>query len=116
MTQQTYLVYKSQPQLGAQLFNGVVVVVINSDTSSNAIINAALACNAGLVPTEHQSEAENPVPLDVYSATYFDTAVVASSNGGVPGSGNLSANGDAYVMQERAAPQFVAGSSYSPVS
>lgn len=116
MTQQTYLVYVSQPQLGAQLKNGVVAVVINSDSVANAKINAALACNAGLVPTENQSEAENSPALDVYSSTYFDTAVLTSLAGNPPGSGDLSANGDAYVMQERAAPQFVAGSSYSPVS
>lgn len=116
MTQTVFLVYKSQPQVGAQVYNGVLTVVVNSDTGANAILNAALACNAALVPTENQSEAENSPALDVYGPKYFDTAVAVSAAGGFPVSGNLSLNGDAYVMQERAAPQFIAGTAYSPVS
>jgi hypothetical protein len=114
MAQLTYLVYKAQPQLGAQIFNGVVAALVNASSAANAKVNAALAANAGLVPSEAQSEAVQA--LDVYQSTYFDTAVAVSASAGVPASGSGSVNGDAYVFVERSAPVYVDHAAYTPVA
>lgn len=111
MTNSVFLCYASNAQLGKNLVNGVVCVLVNAATSADALLNAALAANVAFKVTENQSEANGGLP-DVFGPKYFDTAAGA---GAVAGSGNMSADGDAYVMPERANPIFVAGSGYTPV-
>lgn len=118
MTQNVYLVYKSQPQIGARVVDGIVTALVNSDSSANAIKNAALAANQYKVPTTDTDDSEKDffdAASVLFPATYFDTAVIASAT--PPASGNLSANGDCYVVPApNAVPVFVSGSSYTPVS
>lgn len=116
MTASIYLVYKQYAQLGQTLVNGVVAVLINSDSSANAVKNAVKACNAVFTVTEGQSEANN-TPQDAFSPLYFTTTNsndVVVLTGTPPGSGNLSADGDAYVFPGPAtAPKFVLGTAYT---
>lgn len=103
MTQQTYLVSKSQPQLGARVVNGVVAMLVNAATGPKAITNAALAANANF-------------NTDIFPSNYFDTSVAVSANAGVPAAGNGSANGDAYILPEpNSAPVYVDHAAYTPV-
>lgn len=113
MTQSMYLVTVSQPQIGARLVNDVTAVLVNASGTSNAKLNAALAANAAFQST---AGAEVKGLQDSFPSTYFDTAVIVSSSGGVPGSGNGSAAGDAFVHAGPAqAPQYVDHTVYTPV-
>lgn len=124
MTQTMYLVSIANPQLGKTLLNGVVAVLTNATSSAIAITNAALACNAAFNPvTENAAEnasdsadsgTEFYQGTDVFGPKYFDTAVAVSAGGGQPGSGNGSAEGDAWVIFERSPVQYVDHSAYSP--
>lgn len=127
MTQYIYMVSRSQPQVGARIVDAVLVVLVNADSSANALINAALAANQAkqvLVTSQNSDYTSDMETLytsngysDEYPANYFDTAQELSVQSGSP-SGGLNANGDAYVTYEgvRGAPVLVPGSSYTPVS
>lgn len=127
MTQAIYMVSRSQPQLGARVVDAVLVVLVNADSSANAILNAALAANQAkqvLVNSQGSNYTADMQTLytsnsfsDEYPSNYFDTAQELSVQSGSPSNG-LNANGDAYVVYEgvRGAPLLVPGSSYSPVS
>jgi hypothetical protein len=126
MTQTVYLVYRSRPDTGGvPQVDGTLHVIVNADSTANATANAVLACNQSknVSVTSQNSNYTSAMetdytsnPSDAFDANYFDTVVAISAGGGEPGSGNLSANGDAYVFPERSAPVFVAGTSYTPVS
>lgn len=118
MTQSMYLVYKQYPQLGARVVNGVCAVLTNASTSALAKTNAALACNAFYSQGATNSadvDADNFQGNDNFNAAYFDSFVVVSSAGGVPGSGNGSANGDSYIFPgPNVAPQYADHTIYTP--
>lgn len=120
MAQFTFLVYKSQPQIGARNVNGVISALVNSATGPKALTNAALAANAAFASFANTDDSEadfrdnNSV---LFPSNYFDTAVAVSASAGVPASGNGSVNGDAYIFQEpNTAPQYVDHSAYTPVT
>jgi len=119
MAQFTFLVYKSQPQLGARQVNGVVSCLVNASSQSNAKLNAALACNAAFATFANTDDSEKEffdAGSVLFPSTYFDTAVAVSASAGVPASGNGSVAGDAYVMPEpNTPPVYVDHSAYTPV-
>lgn len=126
MTQNLWVVYRANPYYAGRNVDGITSVLINSDSSANAIANAALACNQYkevLVTSQNSDYTSDMETLytsngfsDAFPSEYFDTAVNLGDT--PPESGNFSANGDAYVFVGTglSAPVFVAGSSYSPAS
>lgn len=119
MTQSMYLCSVSQPQTGARLVNDTTAVLVNASSVSNAKLNAALALAHSNVPdvgSVSDTEADFYQNIPNVPSTYFDTAVIASSSGGVPGSGNGSVAGDAYVfIGQKNAPVYVDHTAYTPV-
>lgn len=119
MTQSMYLCSVSQPQTGARLVNDCTAVLVNASSVANAKLNAALALAASNVPdvgSADDTESDFYQNAPNVPSTYFDTAVAVSSSGGVPGSGNGSTAGDAYVhVGPAASPVYVDHTAYTPV-
>ena len=126
MTQSMYLVSVSHPQIGARILNGVTAVLVNASGTTNATANALLAAAAAANPAFENlaDNANDSADTDsefyqsalAFPANYFDTAVIASSSGGVPGSGNGSVAGDAYIFGgPNVPPKYVDHTKYTPV-